>query len=595
MKQMKPSYAALAALIVGLAPLVASATWMRQTIHLVKGWNGVHIKVNPYDYTCNKVFGGGGIDQVTWYNFDRRDDGTGSVSSDSYSWYASEASPSTFGAVLGGERFAVHALAETNLVIFGTPALPRGNIRLGEKGQMNLVGLNLPDDSSDVSLYDYFRYFDKLMPSPYYSIKASDNSNVYADGADKVENGAQAFWLHTVGTGSATYMGPLNVSIDSGEKILSWMNSSAARTISVQNVTPTNRLVRFELEESLAPPAGQGTRAGKVAVKIETIDWSKGYARRVYTPVTFPFTTNLAAGATYQFKIRPNLDVMTYSASGDYLGILAISDKGATVDREVRSGGICLYRVGIKADGTLAESKSPSGLWVGTVALNGVNRAKMLSSAKPEWDVEKIQDTTQAFQFRLILHAADDGTVKLMKQAFVGSQSADNELAAVIADKATAKQYRAKYPKATIRRVSSANFPFMEPKVFDNPLNFLKDGGSMSVSFTQYYDAKDNPFLHQFHPNHDNLAFNNGKPSYKEDGAEGTGDYESWNVTRKVTLTFSGADPLGANDEWNRTMCGGVYREEITGLNKTPIIVQGAFRLSKTLETPEVQSGGVAR
>ena len=55
-----------------------------------------------------------------------------------------------------------------------------------------------------------------------------------------------------------------------------------------------------------------------------------------------------------------------------------------------------------------------------------------------------------------------------------------------------------------------------------------------------------------------------------------------------------GADPTGAADEdWNRTVCGGIYREEITGLGKTPIIVEGAFRLTKTLDTPNLYSGGV--
>ena len=134
----------------------------------------------------------------------------------------------------------------------------------------------------------------------------------------------------------------------------------------------------------------------------------------------------------------------------------------------------------------------------------------------------------------------------------------------------------------------------VEPLLFTDSLNFMKDGGVMTATFTQKGTAKDNPFYHQFHPNHDSLLFNNGKPIWKEDGADGTGDYETWSVTRTVTLKFQGGDPTGAADEdWNRTVCGGIYREEITGLNKTPIIVEGAFRLNKTLDTPNLCSGGV--
>ena len=565
----------------GLCPRVAEACWMTQEIPLVAGWNAVHVKVNPFDYGCNAVFGGGGVDQVTWWNRDRRDDGTGTVSADTFAWYAGAVEPSTFGAVLGDGRYLVHAVAATNLVILGTPAVPNGQVFLGES---NLVGLNIP---AGASCRDAFAGFAHLADNPFKSVNTA-NAAVRQNPGAAVGNPSQAFWLETTGTGAATWTGPLAVSIDTGDRILSWSSSTAARTITVKNVSGGDRVVTFAFEPSLAPPEGQGAKAGDLALKRETVDWTQGYARRVYEPMAFPFATNLAAGATFKLKVRPDLDRMP-AAEGAYLGILAVSDAGSTVDEEVRADGTFLVRVGLRADGGLAAAKSPAGLWVGSVALTGVNRARMLTSAKQEWDAEKIQDTTQAFSFRLILHAAEDGAVSLLKQAFVASETAGDETPAILADRAAAKEFRRLHPNATIRRVSSANFPFMEPRAFDGALGFLKDGATLSVSFTQAYDAKDNPFVHAFHPSHDNLAFNNGKPSKKGDGADGTGDYESWSVTRRVSLTFAGADPLGANDDWNKTVCGGTYRETITGLNKTPIIVEGAFRLNKTLDTPEIR------
>lgn len=565
----------------GLSPWAANACWMRQEIPLVAGWNAVHVKVNPFDYGCNAVFGGGGVDQVTWWNRDRRDDGTGTVSADTFAWYAGAVEPSTFGAVLGDGRYLVHAVAATNLVILGTPAVPNGQVFLGE---MNLVGLNIP---AGASCRDAFAGFAHLADNPFKSVNTA-NAAVRWDAGKAVGNPSQAFWLETSGSGEATWTGPLAVSVDTGDRILSWSSSTAARAITVKNVSGGDRVVTFAFEPSLAPPEGQGAKAGDLALKRETVDWTQGYARRVYEPMAFPFATNLAAGATFTLKVRPDLDRMP-AAEGAYLGILAVSDAGSTVDEELRADGTFLVRVGLRADGGLAAAKSPAGLWVGSVALTGVNRARMLTSAKQEWDAEKIQDTTQAFSFRLILHAAEDGAVSLLKQAFVASETAGDETPAILADKAAAKEFRRLHPNATIRRVSSANFPFMEPRAFDGALGFLKDGATLSVAFTQAYDAKDNPFVHAFHPSHDNLAFNNGKPSKKGDGADGTGDYESWSVTRRVSLTFAGSDPLGANDDWNKTVCGGTYRETITGLNKTPIIVEGAFRLNKTLDTPEIR------
>lgn len=587
MKKLKLRTAALAALAFGLAPWVASAMWMKQTIPLKAGWNAVHVKVNPYDYGCDVAFGGGGIDQVTWWNRDHRDDGTGTVSADSYAWYRSSAEPNTFGAVLGDERYLVHAVAATNLVIFGTPALPRGRVFGGE---LNLLGPNVPA-SGEVSANDYFRYLPVAGGSlTCYRVLSNGTHQRLSNAYELSANPSEAIWVEADGEGARTYRGPLDVELDTGDKTLVWDASSAAREITVRNVTDIERKVKFAFETSLAPPAGQGTKAGDIKLKIESLDWSAGYARRVYTPVSFPFVTNLAAGATFSFRVRPNLDAMP-GADGDYLGILAVSDAGSTIDYETRAAGTCLCRVGLRSNGRLGETVEPTGLWVGQVALTGVNRAQMLTSAKSEWKSDEVIETTQAFQFRMIVHVANSGEVKLMKEAYIGSETSDNATATVMADRASAVSYRGFHPNATIRRVSSANFPFMAPKAFENPTGFMKAGEKLRVVFTQQFDAKDNPFQHQFHPNHDNLAFNNGAPSKKEDGGAGTGDYESWPVTREVTLEFLGADPTGPNEDWNRTVCGGIYTETVTGLNKTPIITEGAFRLMKRLDTVELREG----
>ena len=221
-------------------PFVSQAIWMRQEIPLVAGWNAVHIKVNPYDYGCDRVFGGGGVDQVTWWNRDRRDDGTGTVSADTFAWYRSSVEPNTFGAVLGDERYLVHTVAATNLVVLGTPALPRGKIFLGEA---NLVGLNIPN-GSDVSCYDYFRYFMGLADSPYWAVSTA-NVNVLQIAGAAVPDAAKAFWLMTTGSGSANYTGPLTVALDSSEKIVSWTSSAAARSITIKNETSEPPFVKW--------------------------------------------------------------------------------------------------------------------------------------------------------------------------------------------------------------------------------------------------------------------------------------------------------------------------------------------------------------
>jgi hypothetical protein len=578
----------VAVFLAGAVPVVATATWMEQSVKLVKGWNAIHLKVNPVDGDCAKVFGEGSgnkIESVAWWRPDPTWDGTGAARTDTLYWNPTNSASCTFAQAIGDNTYLVKTTQALTLRVFGTPVIPSGRIYLGAA---NLVGMWL---ENDVYYSEYFRAFSKnLAPSPYQTVDPPD-SNALHQGDDKSADPSQAVWLQTAGSGIATYMGPVQISSDSTDKILSWTKTTAVRTLTLKNVTDEDLDVKIDLLDSLAPPAGQGTKAGKIALKRERVDYSAGYARRLYDPMPTSLTTNIAAGATWQLRIRPNLDAMPAAGEGSfYLGILKIS----TALNEEEPAGVAAIRVGLSAAGNLDALRSPAGLWVGQVALTGVNRARMLKSAASEWNADDIQNATQPFQFRLILHAADDGEVKLLKQAFIGTRMSDDATATVMTDRRTARAYRGAYPNATIRRTSSANFPFMEPLLFTDSLNFMKDGGVMTATFTQKGTAKDNPFYHQFHPNHDSLAFNNGKPVWKEDGADGTGDYETWSVTRTVTLKFQGGDPTGAADEnWNRTVCGGIYREEIRGLNRTPIIVEGAFRLNKTLETPTLYSGGV--
>lgn len=569
-----------------LVPSILWSAWMEQAIPLSAGWNAVQLKVHPYEDVCDDVFADGNVEKLSWWNRSRIDDGTGSTPiGDFCYWYADPGTPDTFGKLIGGETYLIKAKTAKTLRIIGIPVIPSGKIWLGES---NLMGANA---TAGVFWGEYFTSFKSLAPSPYARVIADGTSQIVpaSGSAAQIKNG-QAIWVSTTGSGEASYMGPIELSTDSSDKVVKWRTSTSARTITVRNISGIAKDVTFDLEDSVDPPAGQGTRAGKIALKEETIDTSDGYLKRVYVPVRFPFTTNLASEASFTFKVRPNLDQMPKTAEGgQYLGIIKVTSPLNS------DGGQEELRVGMMADGQLADRKSPAGLWVGQVALTQVNRAQMLTSAESEWDSERLQDANQAFQFRLILHVADDGTVKLLKQAFIGSTESDDATAPVMADKETAQNYRDTHPTAKIRRVSSANFPFIEPLELSGG-EFMTEGAELSGVMTQWYDDKTNPFLHRFHPNHDTIVFNNGAPKKsEEDGSDGTGAYESWNVTRAITLRFEGDDPTGyAAEDWGRTVTGGVYTERITGLNKTEIIVRGAFRLTKALDTSVLSKGGVA-
>ena len=584
-----------------LAVLPARAQWMTQRINFVEGWNAIHLKVNPVDTSCATVFSSEtyptAITQVTWWNRDRLDDGTGNTITDMHNWYRSGGEPSTFGRVIGDQRYLVYSTTAFALDVVGTPAIPKGTIYLGE---FNLVGVNVPNlaETDAPTYYEYFMPFYYRSPS-WYGVTAA-NEKLRLGNSVRVTDASKAVWLETSTntSGTATFTGPFLLSLGNAAQTLAWTDdASLVRTLTIKNISAEDRVLKIYRASSRPPPTGQGTMAGNVALLRETTDWSKGFANTLYVPFLndsqTTFTTNLAAGATFELRLKPDTSRMATSV-GNYMGILEISDKGSTLAGESRPEGTCLYRVGAFAAGSLMESdvSSKAGLWVGTVVLAQVNRAKTLSSAEPAWVSTNLVTAPHPFQFRLLVHVDNEGNAKLLKQAFMAMPTAEGETY-LLADRETAIAFRGEYPGGTIRRTASANFPFMAPLALTGG-SFATGGATVGATFTQEYDDKTNPFVHAFHPQHDNIEFNNQKPSKLEGGDEGRGEYESWAVTREVSLTFADEDPVGANEEWNRTVTGGLYEETVSGLTGQgkPILTRGAFRLTKVNDVKTIKSGG---
>jgi hypothetical protein len=100
--------------------------------------------------------------------------------------------------------------------------------------------------------------------------------------------------------------------------------------------------------------------------------------------------------------------------------------------------------------------------------------------------------------------------------------------------------------------------------------------GTASFSVVLGHTAASNPFLHTFHPDHDN------KPAEFTPGPLPEG-IESYTVSRAIDLNFV-ADPaaLGLSSPgWGSTILGGDYQEVISGLRAQPITVKGKFVLHR--------------
>ena len=103
-----------------------------------------------------------------------------------------------------------------------------------------------------------------------------------------------------------------------------------------------------------------------------------------------------------------------------------------------------------------------------------------------------------------------------------------------------------------------------------------RSSGTSSFNVVVGHTEASNPFLHTYHPDHDNKSAE-FTPIQLADGIE------SYTVSRSIGLSFlSDPSSLGVtNLGWGSTVLGGDYEETLTGLRAQPITVKGKFVINR--------------
>ncbi|HKX60293.1 MAG TPA: hypothetical protein VJS65_00595, partial [Verrucomicrobiae bacterium] len=152
----------------------------------------------------------------------------------------------------------------------------------------------------------------------------------------------------------------------------------------------------------------------------------------------------------------------------------------------------------------------------------------------------KIDSGTVArpFPLRLILH--QDGTsARLLQKVFHGVGLSSNDVVA------TRQSLLLPSRLGEARRISSVHFPASAGNAPWSLTGTMQPGGSLTaVVPLSHDDQASNPFLHTYHPDHDNLD-----ASFSAPLARGL---ESYGVTRQITLNFTAPE-----DDFNSLTRGG--------------------------------------
>jgi hypothetical protein len=204
------------------------------------------------------------------------------------------------------------------------------------------------------------------------------------------------------------------------------------------------------------------------------------------------------------------------------------------------------------------------------VTLNKVN-----APAFPSYTTNLL-GTPAPLSFRLLVHVDAYARAWLLQQAVLAwdptliNAPHTNGTYALYADDRTLPA------EATdVCRISAAAFPVMRPVMltgqFTNALTGVVEVGC---------DQPSNPFLHRYHPAHDNRNW---------DWEPYEGPVETRQIARELSLSFTAPTNTAANPYYGADVVSGGYQETLTGLRAQPIVVRGVFTLQRISRINQLQ------
>jgi hypothetical protein len=176
--------------------------------------------------------------------------------------------------------------------------------------------------------------------------------------------------------------------------------------------------------------------------------------------------------------------------------------------------------------------------------------------------------TPTPFKLRTLLHLSDGGTARLLSEVYLGQLAAAPNEVGLCTSESLLKQDAL----GSAQCFSSAHLP-MDQVITSGSGSFATGQTLTRVIHVPYNDAT-NPFLHTYHPDHDN------KNARGDDLPAGV---EAPNLTRTCQFIFTASPPAGSSvtSGWGSSVIGGNYVETMTGIHKDPLILSGTFELRR--------------
>ena len=387
----------------------------------------------------------------------------------------------------------------------------------------------------------------------------------------------ESYWVYC--KGPSDYSGPIAISLDTGSE-LTFGSALGRAEIRIRNLASSPASVR--LTQILGPSA--------LPMKIFRFDPDTGQISWPSLPAQH--VENVGGRGELLIELAPNRAAFSTDVADQILEVkdgfgfkrsIAISAKTAFAPPEFalrRAREVGLTERAVAA----TPANRYAGLWVGTARVRAVSQAQQ-GSLEPT----PVKDE---FGVRMIIHVDGSGVVRLLKEVIQlwieGTRVPDPETPGFFTvDEpghyvlVTKESLISSFDGAALRdgepvglRVSTVGYDF--PQEFLPMTGTFAPGGTVSVGLVIDSQSPTNPFLHRYHPDHDNLDVRFA--GFRE---------EAYPVSRTISLELTPTDPLGIDRPGsNDSQVSGTYRETLSGLHRNDIAVEGYFDLRRVSGRP---------
>jgi hypothetical protein len=344
---------------------------------------------------------------------------------------------------------------------------------------------------------------------------------IFSTASERV-NRDQAYWFSSEVVGN--FYAPVQISLSNNEGFAFGRRNSVI-TARVMNRTAAVMTLRITPVASDDKPSGQELITAGVPLTRRTLN---AQGASVETPIAAAYNEVIAPNSSVELSFGINRSAMTGAANALYASLLRFTDSANTFDILIPA---------------TARKDTLAGLWIGEATVSAVESKPLANAVKP---------AGSTFPLRYLIHVADNGTAEVLSQVFMGPMAAAPYNFGLCKSEAGLKADA----KSAARRIVATHMPLDRALATTGSFAI---GGTLACTIETPFNDPTNPFVHQYHPDHDNKS---GQTTL-------VAGQESYTVTRAVSFTFTATPPGGGSvTGWGSSVIGGTYGEVVSGLHR---------------------------